>query len=72
MSKVNNFQGHGLKSRLSKELLREDIKRKTAERVKFVSFTLPLPPSTERVKNKRINLLIFKVYCNTFVGIWVL
>ena len=27
--------------------------KKTAERVKLASFTLPLPPSTERVKNKK-------------------
>ena len=33
--------------------IREDTK-KTAKRLKLVSFTLPLPPSTERVKNKRM------------------
>ena len=32
--------------------LKEAIK--TAERVKIASFTSPLPPSTERVKNKRM------------------
>ena len=28
-------------------LVREDIKKQTAERVKLASFTLPLPPSTQ-------------------------
>ena len=38
--------------------LKEAIK--TAERVKIASFTSPLPPSTERVKNKRMKYWKFE------------
>ena len=42
-------------------LLKEDIKKKTAEIVKLASFTLPFPPCTEReAKTKEWNIGIFE------------